>query len=191
MKEREQTGITVDQDNAIEKLLSSNLNRAIDFVKFAETKNAALLTFSSAWIIAIVNFLFSRKELSRSQFFFALVVFSLFFMAVLLAVISFLPRTDLKGFFTRWSKVSKHPNLIFFGDLQHLSLESASTKLLERYLPADRRGVSDNFIQDISIQIVVNSRIASRKFELFDWGANCVIVAFIVMILAFITEIFF
>ncbi|MHC2253639.1 hypothetical protein ACVILK_003331 [Bradyrhizobium embrapense] len=31
------------------------LVRTIDFVKFAETKNAALLTFSSAWIIGTMN----------------------------------------------------------------------------------------------------------------------------------------
>lgn len=38
-----------DQQEAFEKILTSNLMRAIDFVKFAEAKNAALLTFNSAW----------------------------------------------------------------------------------------------------------------------------------------------
>ncbi|WP_439360539.1 hypothetical protein [Bradyrhizobium sp. DASA03007] len=42
-----------DQEDAFEKTLSTQLNRNIDFLKFAETKNAALLTFSSAWIMAL------------------------------------------------------------------------------------------------------------------------------------------
>jgi hypothetical protein len=37
-----------DQEEAFDKLLSAHLARTQDFVKFAEAKNAALLTFSSA-----------------------------------------------------------------------------------------------------------------------------------------------
>jgi hypothetical protein len=46
-----------DQEEAFEKILSTQLGGTIDFVKFAETKNAALLTFSSAWIIGTINLL--------------------------------------------------------------------------------------------------------------------------------------
>ncbi|RXG95803.1 hypothetical protein [Bradyrhizobium zhanjiangense] len=35
-----------DQEDAFEKTLSTQLSRNIDFAKFAETKNAALLMFS-------------------------------------------------------------------------------------------------------------------------------------------------
>lgn len=38
-----------------EKVLTANLQRAIDFVKFAEAKNAALLALSSAWVVATLN----------------------------------------------------------------------------------------------------------------------------------------
>ena len=52
-----------DQEEAFEKILSSQLTRTIDFVKFAETKNAALLTFSSAWIIGAINLLTGQATL--------------------------------------------------------------------------------------------------------------------------------
>lgn len=46
-----------DQQEAYEKHLTATLARVIDFVKFAEAKNAALLTFSSAWTLATINIL--------------------------------------------------------------------------------------------------------------------------------------
>jgi hypothetical protein len=44
---------------AFEKILASDLQRAIDFLKYADAKNGALLTFASAWL-AIVSFCFKR-----------------------------------------------------------------------------------------------------------------------------------
>lgn len=38
-----------DQQDSYEKLLSASHGRMLDLVKFAETKNAALLTFCSGW----------------------------------------------------------------------------------------------------------------------------------------------
>ncbi|WP_128932116.1 hypothetical protein [Bradyrhizobium zhanjiangense] len=51
-----------DQEDAFGRL-STQLSRNIDFVKFAETKNAALLTFSSAWIIGSINLLTGQSTL--------------------------------------------------------------------------------------------------------------------------------
>src|SRR5262245_57066815 len=52
-----------EQQEAFEKLLGSNLARVFDLVRFAETKNAALLTFASAWILAMLNLLSSDRTL--------------------------------------------------------------------------------------------------------------------------------
>ena len=43
------------QKETAEKALGSTLSRTVDFLKFAETKNAALLTFASAWFLALAN----------------------------------------------------------------------------------------------------------------------------------------
>jgi hypothetical protein len=40
-----------EQRDALDKALSGVLSRTIDFLKFAETKNAALLTFAKAWLL--------------------------------------------------------------------------------------------------------------------------------------------
>lgn len=50
-----------------------------DLVRFAETKNAALLTFASAWILAMLNLLSSDRTLAgfASAFLAALPLFAL------------------------------------------------------------------------------------------------------------------
>jgi hypothetical protein len=53
-----------DQEEAFERLLTTSLARVIDFVKFAEAKNAALLTFNSAWIVAGVTLLHGSASLA-------------------------------------------------------------------------------------------------------------------------------
>jgi hypothetical protein len=50
---------TKEQREALEKTLTGTLSRTVDFLKFAETKNAALLTFASAWLLALANVLAS------------------------------------------------------------------------------------------------------------------------------------
>jgi len=44
-----------DPQEAYVLVLTETLQRAIDFLKFAEAKNAALLAFASAWIGVAVN----------------------------------------------------------------------------------------------------------------------------------------
>ena len=57
---------TTEQRETLEGALSSTLSRTIDFLKFAETKNAALLTFASAWLLALASLLASDRLLGSN-----------------------------------------------------------------------------------------------------------------------------
>jgi hypothetical protein len=84
-----------DEQQAFEKILSSNFGRVFDFVTFAEGKNGALFAFSSGLIIASVNLLNSQSALTsgyRTAFGLALPFFTL---AALICLVSFLPRISL------------------------------------------------------------------------------------------------
>jgi hypothetical protein len=50
-----------ERREAFRQVLSASLARVIDFLKFAETKNAALLTFASAWTFASINVLTGER----------------------------------------------------------------------------------------------------------------------------------
>lgn len=80
-----------DQEDSFEKLLSTQLSRNIEFVKFAETKNAALLTFSSAWIGSI-NLLTRQATLPPGYTAAFCVALPLFAAAGLVCILSFVPQ---------------------------------------------------------------------------------------------------
>jgi hypothetical protein len=75
-----------------EKILTANLQRALDFVKFAEAKNAALLALSSAWVLATVNLECSGKSILVELR--ASIVLALFcsICAAIVAMASFFPQ---------------------------------------------------------------------------------------------------
>ncbi|MBZ6078817.1 hypothetical protein [Microvirga puerhi] len=179
-----------DQDSSLEKVLTANLGRIIDMLKFAETKNAALLTFSSAWVIALFTFITSDKVVSEAVKTSASAGLPFFLLAVIITLFSFVPQTVLIKFFGKQSKgipkkhkaTATHKNLMFFGDLKAISPESAARELRGRYVPPENRAISDGFVSDISVQTVVISTIVERKFRLFDWAISSVIVAFLMMI---------
>jgi uncharacterized protein with PQ loop repeat len=116
--------VNKEQDSGLEKVLSANLARVMDMLKFAETKNAALLTFSSAWVIALFTFLTSDKITSEVVKTCAAAGLPLFLLAVIITLFTFIPQTVLNKFFGKKTKLRKkkqssavsHNNLLFFGD---------------------------------------------------------------------------
>ncbi|MGF6700548.1 hypothetical protein OKW38_005160 [Paraburkholderia sp. MM5496-R1] len=175
-----------DQEEQFEKLMSANLARAVDFLKFAETKNAALLTFCSAWLLGIGNLLSSGKKIPLfvdSGFRLSFIFFAL---GALFAIISFLPKTSIRAF------VKSPPagsNMLFFGDIAAMSIEQFARDSIDRYRPVESRSFSDEYIVDLSVQIAVNSRIVLRKIRLFAWGARCVMLALFMLVAPAIGQI--
>lgn len=167
---------------AFSGVLSSLLVRVIDFLKFAETKNAALLTFASAWTFASVNILISERApigIVGCAFRFALVLFA---AAAVVAVWSFLPKLDLDGLH---SDPAQSKNLLFFDHIAQFDTAAYQTRVKERFLSqATDQVLTDEYLDDLAVQISVNSKIASGKFKLFNWGAMLVLIALLVLALA-------
>lgn len=166
-----------DQQEAFEKLLTSTLSRVIDFLRFAEAKNAALLTFSSAWVLGSIN-QSNNTALSndwRIAFSIALPIFSL---SALVALVSFLPKTLLAAFH-RDPEQSKA--LLYFGDAASFAPAAYLTRIRERYYPPENQSASRNYLDDLSIQIAVNSQLTVRKLQIFHGGALLVIGALLVL----------
>ncbi|TXH37033.1 MAG: hypothetical protein E6Q98_09040 [Rhodospirillaceae bacterium] len=85
--------MSADEKNvAFERIVTANLTRAVDILRFAETKNAALLTFCSAWIIASVNMLKGGSTMSREYGLALTIALMLFAIAAMLSVWSIAPR---------------------------------------------------------------------------------------------------
>lgn len=167
-----------DQQEAYERVLTSSLGRVIDFLKFAEAKNAALLTFASAWILASVNLLNGSNPISaiwRTGFTIALPVFV---VAAILALCSFLPKTLLSQFH---KDPEQTKSLLYFGDAATFEPAAYRERVRERYFPPEGESATRNYLDDLSVQITVNSQITASKLKLFNSGALSILVALITL----------
>jgi hypothetical protein len=166
-----------DQQEAFERVLTTTLARVVDFLKFAETKNAALLTFASASIVASVSNLNNTglADQWRTAFSIALPLFTL---AALISLYSFLPKTLLNRF-------HKDPDqskaLLYFGDAATFSPAAYKQRVSERYLPPENESATQNYLDDLAIQIAVNSQITKRKLAIFNSGALVILVAVLIL----------
>ena len=173
-----------DQREAFEKLLGSNLARVFDLVRFAETKNAALLTFASAWILAMLNLLSSDRILPSGFEPALLAALPLFALAAFACVVSFLPKIDIsrRDPAVRRSADGPHKNLLFFLDIASLPLPDYEAAARARYWPAPGSTASEAYLSDLAREVAVNARIVARKFRLFNLGARIVCCAIAILL---------
>jgi len=174
--------ITIKPNEAYEKILTANLQRAIDFLKFAEAKNAALLALSSAWVMACINVVIKEPSISNGCFKSA-ITFTLLcaICAGILAMLSFLPRLNLPKFLGGRAMRSHPKNLLFFGDISTLSIKELEHDILEKYCPPTNEKIKQEYINDLIVQISVNSQITMRKMRLFRYGIIFILIAAIAL----------
>jgi len=170
-----------ERREAFSDVLSASLARVIDFLKFAETKNAALLTFASAWTFASINLLTSDHApagiLGRA-FWLALILFS---SAAVVLIISFLPKLNLPALHR---DPAQSKNLLYFGDIAKFDTAAFRTVVQERYKADGAQSITDEYLEDLIIQVSVNSKIARRKYDMFNAGAWLVLIALLALALA-------
>lgn len=156
-----------DQEEAYEKVLVASLTRVTDWLKFAETKNGALLAFVSGWTVAIANLI--AKDGGPPAAFAGVLPISayLFISAGLILLIAFVPKITLSDFFRTSAATHRPVNYIFYGDIAEQSIVGFSGKLKARYLPADGASAAENYLDDLAVQIHVISVIARFKFRMF------------------------
>ena len=159
-------------------ILSASLARVVDFLKFAETKNAALLTFASAWTLALINLLTGDRApagILGAALWLALILFS---ATAAVAVISFLPKLNLHAL----HRDPMQPNnLLYFGHVAECDTAVFQRRVRERYLAQEDQAITDEYLDDLTIQISANSKIAHVMFNV---GAALILIALLALALA-------
>jgi hypothetical protein len=174
-----------DQQEAFEKILTSNLMRAIDFVKFAEAKNAALLTFNSAWFLALFNTVNSNSIINNRFLMITTLSMSLIALSAISSILSFLPKTAV-SYFTGTNHRSR--NLLFVGDIATMLVPDLKANLVARYRPNDGESITEDYVSDLVEQIGINSKIAMRKFRSFNRGAALTLVGLGILSLPYLAH---
>lgn len=173
-------------DEVLEKTLIANLARINEWLRFAETKNAALLTFSSAWLVAVCSLWSNDKTPPpiRTALLFA---FPFIAAGAIIAVCSLLPKNQNKNAGDTAQQLTTK-NLLFHGNVGRLDIATAPTAFRVRYGSSANGGVSVDHVYDLSTQLVETSRIAHSKFRLFAAGAKAILLGFVVGFITFVVS---
>lgn len=167
-----------DQQEAYERILASTLLRTIDFLKFAETKNAALITLSSAWMLGSVNLLNGTNPSTEGWRIGLICALPLFAAAAAIGLISLLPITILSMF---QEKADGDKALLYFGGAAEFAPAAYISRFRERYFPPPETSATVNYLDDLAVQIAVNSQIVRRKLRCFHVGALVILAAILIL----------
>lgn len=174
----------------MEERLQYILSSVNDWLKFGESKNAALLAANVAIAFGLLSQFQSKQTLPILITICTCVVLGIFILASAICMASFMPKLRIPEK-TKTAKVTPNDSLIFYG---HVSTFNPHDYLVALY---NRTGLNSDSIstmeEDYARQIIVNSGIALWKYQCFRVALIITMVAVIgavidLVLLLFITQ---
>lgn len=164
--------MATDAKRDVEIRLSDLLNRVIDWLKFAETKNTGAVGLSSTGLGVIVTFLVAGPPIPTIAGVGLGLGAVALMVSLMLAVASFLPSTNLEKFLVgERDKPGPGDNLLFYGHLARYEPRALARAIGEMYFDQDADAPPPSkFAVDLAGQIVTNSRITVRKLGYFRYS---------------------
>lgn len=144
--------------------LENTLKQVIDWLKFAEAKNGALIAVGCATIFGVFRMYTSLNEVNEFITYYVVILLALTAASVVLSLMSFIPRIDPPFWISMPEKLDTD-NPLFFG---HACKYSKGTylDLFNKYIESSASN-SLKIESALSDQIVNNSRIAFIKYNIF------------------------
>jgi hypothetical protein len=146
-------------------LLEDTLKQIVDWLKFAEAKNGALVALGCATIFGVLR-LYSSSSIESILVTSYVASFSIFVAtAIVLSLVSFIPRIT-PPFWIKMAKTEQADNPFFFGHACKYS-KKKYLELFNRYTESDSFKESKLEVA-LCDQIVNNSRISFIKYRMFN-----------------------
>lgn len=147
-------------------ILEQIFHKVVDMVKYAETKNALLLTFETG--LAYFLFVNAQKPLSFQD---PVVWIGIpVFLSIFITLISFVPNL-------RRNKGDFGKNILFYGDIANTDKDDY-LRIIDTKLETPNM-----YYKDLSNQIIQNSNIAKKKFCFFKISIAVLLVIPIIVII--------
>lgn len=149
------------------------LAQANDWLKFAEAKNAALVVFNAAVLVAVVQLVFEHPPTHSALKLYLASMSAFIGGGMLVALFSFLPKTSIP-LLSAGERPNPRDNLIFFGAAKKYSTQDYLREVNARY--GMEQHTNARWEQDIAEQVVTNARIAVWKYTCFKialWATIC------------------
>lgn len=146
----------------LEEHFEKQLERVNIWLSFAEAKNAALIAFNVAMPSIFVNVCSIYPV-------YCTVLLVMFILSAMICLFSFVPnlQNHPESLVTNKTPV----NLLFFSDIAAFrDVNSYINQVRERYYPSVSSESINGILLDLASEILINSRIATRKYKLFKKG---------------------
>jgi hypothetical protein len=168
---RERKGI------AMEYRLNAILSTVNDWLRFAELKNGALLTFATGLALALVRNYPQFPSGSKIKWCYATAII-LISLSSLLSLLSFIPKLEIPWFESE-QKPKDDDNLYFFGDIAKYSASHYVTSLLiaNDEVPREITRLETN----LAVQAIVNAGIARKKYWCFNVAVSLLLIAVLLL----------
>ncbi len=163
--------------------LKDTLTKVNDWLKFAETKNAANIAFCSASIFAVLRITLNMQSLGCYAKWYILFIITCLVISLTISLLSFVPK--LKAPWLHIDNRNKDDNLLYYG---HACKYSGSKYLEILYDKKSHESKNYEIELAYSNQIVTNSKIAYIKYEHFNSAIWFTLTALISPVGAFIVS---
>lgn len=174
-------------DFDLEDILEKRLKHVNDWLQFAEKKNATLIALNIGIIWGLSRSLDKYDVAGMTNLVLISVGVVLLIASIFVCVYSFLPVLK-KDWITHETEASLNDNSLYFGDIAKYSSDEYLKLLKQRYEIKNYKLIHAH--KDYSEQIVVNSKIAKHKFDMFSIAAWLACLGSLVLIL-FVVIFFF
>jgi hypothetical protein len=164
--------MTTDIKRDVETRLSDLLNRVIDWLKFAETKNTGAVGLSSTGLGVIVTFLVAGPAIPTLAGVGLGVGAVALMVSLMLSVASFLPSTNLeKHLMGERERPTARDNLLFYGHLARYEPRALTMAIAEMYFDYEGEAYAPSKLAvDLAGQVITNARITVRKLAFFRYS---------------------
>jgi hypothetical protein len=160
-------------ETAPDSRLMAALGLVNDWLKYAEVKNGALLTINGALIVGVHQMLDWHDERCVLVDAYAWMATVFLAASMLVGLASFYARTKTFGFDIEKVTGDRATNALYYGHLADMTRADVLTRLVAGYDPA----TPNRYFEDLADQIIINSKIARRKFVLFNCALMLTIAA--------------
>jgi hypothetical protein len=159
-----------------------------NWLKFAEAKNATLVAGNGLLIFGILK---TINDLNINTYLLYYIYFclALFSISLVISLISFIPKVKIPTFLLN-SDIETNDNLLFYGHILKYN-ERTLLEKLDSMLNNEDDKTSKEFRTMYTEQIIINSKIARNKFELFDIAIKFTLSGILSPILYFLFVHFF
>lgn len=160
-------------ENAPESRLMAALGLVNDWLKYAEVKNGALLTINGVLIVGMHQMLDWHNERPGIVDAYAWMATAFLAASMLVGLASFYARTKTFGFDIEKVTGDGATNALYYGHLADMKRADVLARLVDGYDSV----ASNRYFEDLADQIIINSKIARRKFALFNCALMLTIAA--------------